>query len=143
MFIKLLPSQVPQLWNQIKFAALKTDRLDDKDKEPYLNKLLAALLSDKAQCFIRLSEDRTLLAIVITRITADEISGAKALLINCLYSFQGVQDQEWIDDLEIIKGFARKVDCKKIITFSNNQRVFDLASTLGFNERYRSFGLEV
>jgi hypothetical protein len=143
MFIKLLAKQIPDVWESIKFAATKVDSISEKDAPLYLNRLLAMLLSDKAQCFIRLDEERQLIALVITLITIDEITGVKALLIKCLYSFQGVQIEEWAKDLEYIKMFARNNGCFKIITFSNSQRVFEIANEIGFIERYRSFGMEV
>jgi hypothetical protein len=143
MFIRLLASQIPDVWEQIKFVATKVDNVNSNDAPLYLNRLLSMLLSDKAQCFVRLDENRQLIALVITLITIDEITGVKALLIKCLYSFQGVQIDEWAKDLDVIKVFARSNGCLKITTFSNSQRVFEIAQEIGFIERYRSFGMEV
>ncbi len=139
MLIKLLPNQIPMLWNQIKFAAVNADRINEKDRESYLVRLLYSLLGNKAQCFIRLDESRILQAVIITRLMVDEMTGDNSLLVQCLYSFQGVPDSAWSDDLDAIKIFALKNRCKKIISYSNNKRVFDLANQLGFEERFRCF----
>lgn len=139
MFIRLLPSQVPRLWNQIKYAASNADRVNERDLPKYLTRLLHALMSEKAQCFIRLNEDRTLMAVVITRILIDDMTGDKSLLIQCLYSFQGVPDQEWKEDMDIVELFAQKTKCKKILSYSNNPRVYELTGQLNFEERYRCF----
>jgi hypothetical protein len=143
MFIKLLASQIPTVWEQIKFAATKVDNVSERDAPLYLNRLLTMLLCDKAQCFVRLDEERQLIALGITLITKDEITGRKALLIKCLYSFQGVQIDEWNKSIDLVKTFARSNGCDKIITFSNSQRVFEIATEIGFIERYRSFAMEV
>jgi len=85
MFIKILPSQVPMLWEHIKYAAVHADRLREGDVENYLNALLGDLLSDKAQCFVRMDGERLLLAVVITRFLSDGMTGDKSLLIQfCL-----------------------------------------------------------
>ena len=143
MIHKIVASQIPQFWDTIKFAALNADNIAENDRQLYLNNLLAFLLCDKAQCFVRSNETRELLAIVITRITKDEITGEKALYISSLYSFKAVPNMQWESDIKAIERFAHANGCKKIIAVSNNQRVFEIANKLGFVERYRSFALEV
>lgn len=143
MIHKIIASQIPQFWDTIKFAALHTDNIAERDRQLYLNNLLAHLLCDKAQCFVRSNDNRELLAIVITRINKDEITGERSLYISSLYSFKPVADSEWIADVASMERFARANDCKKIIAVSSNQRIFDIAASLGFIERYRSFSLEV
>lgn len=143
MTIKLLPDQVPKLWNAIKFAAATIDRVSQEHLPNYLNKLLAELLSEKAQCFIRMDETRHLLAIAITKISIDNVSGDRILTISCVYSFQKAALTDWNDDRELLRSFAIKSGCKRIVTCSNNQRVFDLALSNGFTEQYRCYALEV
>lgn len=143
MTIKLLPDQVPKLWNAIKFAAATVDRVKEKNLPNYLNKLLAALLSDKAQCFIRMDENRHLLAIALTKISIDDISGDKVLTITCVYSFQKSAATDWNEDRELLRSFAIKSGCKRIVTHSSNPRIFDLALSNGFSEQYRCYTLEV
>ena len=143
MIHKIIPSQIPQFWDTIKFAVLNADNIAEKDRELYLNNLLAFLLCDKAQCFVRSNEVRELQALMITRIVKDEITGLKSLFIGSLYSFRVVPESQWIADIDVIRKFAQSNGCKKIIAVSNNQRVFEIADRAGFVERYRSFALEV
>jgi hypothetical protein len=143
MIHKIVPSQIPQFWDTIKFAALNADNIAEKDRELYLNNLLAFLLCDKAQCFVRSNEVRELQALFITRIIKDEITGEKALYISSLYSFRSVPDLQWESDIRTVEKFAQANNCKKVVAVSNNQRVFEIANKLGFIERYRSFALEV
>src|SRR4030065_2714353 len=139
MVIKLLPNQVPKIWDAIKFAAANADRINEKDLPLYLNRLLAALLSEKAQCFLRLDEGRQLLAVAITRLIQDEITGEKSLFLNCLYSFKRVPAEEWRADQKVLVDFAKRQGCKKMIAFSNSEKVFKMATAHGFSERYRCF----
>lgn len=139
MVTKLLPSQIPCLWEAIKFASISTDGIPLKDQPLYLNRLLAALLSEKAQCFVRLDDSRMLMALVITRLIFDEVTGEKSLFINSLYSFKSVIDEQWVSDIEIMRKFAIDNECRKIITYSNNPRIFDIVKLLGFGERFRCF----
>lgn len=142
MIHKIVASQIPQFWDTIKFAALNADNVAEKDRQLYLNQLLAHLLCDKAQCFVR-SLNRELQALTITRIIKDEITGENSLIISSLFSFKVVPDSEWISDIASISKFAKANKCKKIVAISNNPRVFEIANSIGFVERYRSFALEV
>jgi len=143
VFIKVPAQQIPLLWEHIKFAVVSADRIDERDLQNYLGNLLGDLLSDKAQCFVRMDEQRMLLAVVITRVMFDEMTGYRSLLIQCLYSFKPVSTDEWITNMNIVEAYAIKRGCKKVIAYSTNPRVFELAAELGFNERYRCFIKEV
>jgi hypothetical protein len=142
MIHKIVASQIPQFWDTIKFAVLNADNVAEKDRQLYLNQLLAHLLCDKAQCFVR-SLNRELQALTITRIIKDEITGENSLIISSLFSFKVVPNSEWLSDIEAIRKFAKVNHCKKVVAVSNNPRVFEIANSIGFVERYRSFALEV
>lgn len=143
MVIKLTPSQIPKLWEAIKYAVVHVNNLSDRDSPLYLCRLLHALLSSKAQCFVRINEDRELLAICITKIIGDEITGEKSIFMECLYSFESASIDTWRQDKEIIMKFAKKEKCSKITAYSSNPRLFDIVEKLGFSERYRCFIMEV
>ena len=143
MVIRLPPSQVPMLWDAIKFAAAKTAGISDSDLSLYLNRLLNSLLNSTAHCFVRLDENRELMAVGITRIIVDVVTGEKSLFIDCLYSFKGVDSKQWEDDIEIVKDFAIKQGCKKITTYTSSERVSEIVKASGFKERFRCFMLEV
>lgn len=143
MIHKILASQIPQFWDTIKFASINADRIPERDRQLYLNHLLVHLLCDKAQCFVRSDNNRELQALAITRIVKDEVTGENSLYITSLFSFKVVPDTEWLADLRTVENFARSRKCKKITAVSNNPRVFEIISSIGFVERYRSFALEV
>ena len=143
MIIRILPTQIPQLWEQIKFACVQADEVNKEDMPSYFNELLHALLSDKAQCFIRLNDDRTLLGLIITRILVDKITGRKSLFIQALYSWKNVEDKEWQDDFSFIREFAKHEQCERISFESRNNRVWKIAEFLGFKENLRKFTLNM
>lgn len=143
MFIRITALQIPSFWDAIKFAAVNAERVAESDRQRYLNNLLVDLLNDKAQCFIRFSDQKELLAVVITKIKGDELTGEASLLIQCLYSFKGVGPEEWANDLEIVKRFAKTKNCKSIVTYSGVPRVYEILESLGFSEQFRRFSLEV
>jgi len=141
--VKLLPSQVPSMWDAIKFASRKAHVTVEEELPKYLNKLLHDLLSGKAQCFVRLSDERRLMAMSVTRIILDEYTGDKLLHVDSLYAFESGDKEQWISDVKYGAKFAKAVGCNRIATCSTNDQASRLAELVGFKERYRYFVREV
>jgi len=142
-FIRLLPAQITKFWEIIKFAATKADRVEQENLPYYLNELLHSLLSDRAQCFIRLDENRILISVMITKIMIDKISNKKYLSIECLYSFKPVNNQAWIETTDVLKKLAKSEKCEHISFVSKNKRVWQIGEISGFRELNREFILKV
>ncbi len=143
MRIKLIPSQIPQFWEVIKYASRKTRGTQSENQSSYFTSLLEDLLTEHAQCFVRLGEERKLEAILITKVSIDQTSMKKSLFIDCLYSFRPVSETVWKTDLEFVKQFAIKQKCISITTQSMIPRVFELVLGLGFKEGLRIFELNL
>lgn len=143
MIIRLTPYQIPKLWEAIKFAATASRVIDERDLQPTLVRLLADLLSDKAQCFVRLSEDRRLRTIQITKLTEDVVTGQRILYLAFTYAFEKTPEEAWTEGIELIKEYARKQGCVAIGTMSYNKRVWEICESLGFRENIRGFRLDL
>ena len=142
MVIELLPDQIPRLWEAIKYGVVHTGNISEKDRPAYLCCLLHALLSSKAHCFIWLNDERDLIAICITRVLHDEITGGKSIVIESIYSFERSTLNIWRAGLKLIIKLAKRKDCTKVIALALDPRVCDIAKKLGLIERYRSFEME-
>jgi len=143
MLIKILPSQVVQLWEVIKFVATKVDEVDKENIQPYLNELLHALLNEKAQCFVRLDDNREIIALAITRILRNNITGEKYFQVHCVYGFKSASDDVWKRDWEVLRDFAKKENCSYMGFQSRNSRIWDIAKLIGMTEAYRIFKLKL
>jgi hypothetical protein len=137
--IKLLAAQIPEMWELIKFITIKVDEVNEKDLQPYLNELLHALLNNKAQCFVELSEDRNVVGVCITRFMIDKITGQKFLFIQNAYSFQVANDEARKQFMDFLKEFAKKEQCAYLSFSSRNKRIGELGLQNGFREKNRIF----
>lgn len=137
------PDQVPLLWNSIKYAAVNAQFVEEEFRERFLNNLLYQLLSSKAQCFVRIDEDRKVQAIALTKVQFDETRDERSLFVTCLYSFVKVDDDTWKNDIEILKKYAKKLGCKFITAWATSDKISDLISMMGMRERFKSFVMEV
>lgn len=143
MIVKLLAPQIPTFWETIKYAVKHADGVKDRELPSYLTELLHALLNDKAQCWVRLSDKRELYALCITRIMHNPQRDEKYLYVQALYSWQPQQDEIWQRDWGFIKSFAAKEQCKYIGCMSSNRRAFEIYEALGMEEQARIFSVEI
>lgn len=143
MVIRLLPVQIPGYWEIIKYIATKADEIDEKDLSPYLNELLNALLNEKAQCWVSIDADRILERIAITRIALDKITQQRYCLIQCLYSFIMINEDELKDSFDMLKRYAENEKCSYVSFETRNAKVAGFGAILGFKERFTNYRMEI
>lgn len=144
MLIRLLPKQIADNWDMIKYVVVMVEKIPEKDRQLYLNRLLHSLMCNKAQVFFRLSDDRReVKAVEVTRITIDEVTGEKSLFLQSLFSFAIVDETEWQENIDFICDFAKREGCKKVTGYSTNARVDEIMKKIGFKERFKCYIMEV
>ena len=139
MLIKLIPKQIPLFWETIKYSCKQADALHQVNYQPYFNELLHALLSDKAQCFVRLDEKRVILGMLITRFLGNKVTGEKELRLQSAYSFQSEPQEVWQKDFGVILDIALKTNCTKITFETSNPRLASLGTSVGCKEVSRLY----
>ena len=139
MIIRLIANQIPKYWEIIKLAAVRADEVDESVLRPYLNDLLHALLNNKAQCFFRVSDDRQVSTVYVTRITFDKITGAKEIIIQNIFSFTPSTMEMRAEELDFMRKFAEAEKCSRAIFQSRNEKVWEIGKMYGAKELYRVF----
>jgi len=143
LIIKLLSTQIPQYWETIKFAAITADEINKEDLQPYLIDLLHDLLSDKAQCWIRIDENRKIVALLITKFKMNKIGTKRSLHFQCIFSYAKVSINSWQEDFNMLIQFAKQENCQNITFNSRHQRIWELTKSFGCREQYRSFAFDL
>ncbi len=139
MIIRLLSVQIPAYWEIIKFAKMRADELESDKLQPYLVSLLHDLLNEKAQCFLRLDDNREIIGVLITSLIIDKITDEKQLCLQCAFSRKNVENAEWEKDFKLIKDFAVQEKCKYIFFDSKVHRFWQIAESVGFHEHHRNY----
>ncbi|MHA1481893.1 MAG: hypothetical protein ACTSQA_00460 [Candidatus Heimdallarchaeaceae archaeon] len=136
---RVLPTQIPVFWDAIKFACIKADEIEADTMFSYFTELLKALLSDKAQCFIALDKNKILHTIAITRIVCNAVFKTQEFNIQCMYSVSPVKDRMLQKYFDFLVTVAKDLKCDSITFYSKNNRIWEIAKTVGSVERYRYF----
>lgn len=143
MTLLLTPREVPRFWEVIKKAVQEANKEEIAEWRTYANELLFALLNSKAQCFVRLDEDRILEAIAITRVLFDNRKMQSYLYVQTLYSWQIQSDDVWQRDIVFMRKFAKDRGCSYIGCQSSNPGAWKIFKYIGMNETTRIFSMEV
>jgi len=137
--IRVPCQQIPLMWENIKFVTSSACEVDPAHSQEYFNDLLYFLLCDKAQCWIRMDKDRKMTMLWITRVLFDKVRCRRFLLIEAVYSWKVTDSEAWISLFNLMKEFAMKEMCDRLVVESSIDRVIQIASGLGFKEGPKTF----
>ena len=146
MLIRLLPDQISQFWNVIKYAieqSLPPIAYEHPDK---LNRILSAAISGKVEVWVsytKTQEVNKLEGVVVTKILYDDASGTKNLLIYCLYGYEKVNSDSWLIGLTALVKYAKSRGCSQIISYSDIPHIIDIVKYLGGEARYTFLSFDV
>lgn len=141
--IRLLPNQIPQYWELIKFACAKADKVDEEYYLDYFNELLYSLLSGKAQCFVAINETREIIGLLVTRILLDRITGDNYLFLQSLYGWEKMNQDIWEEAYMLVIEFAQNSKCKHLICQTGNPKVWENVEKIGFIDYERVYRVKL
>ena len=117
-----MPDQVSNFWDIIKYAIEESLPPIAGESPDKMNKILAALLIGKGQCWASYDKGdkgNKFEGIVITKVLYDDISDTKNLLIYCLYGYEDVSKESWLSGFKSLVKFATGQDCSQIIGYTD------------------------
>jgi len=137
MLVRLLPEQASTIWHIISpmiEAALPPTSGDSSNR---MNDILEAIIKNRMQCWIikkvEGANDVKIYAVVTTVISKDVITGNSQLLIYSLYSVRPMPIDILLEGVVGLRKFARSVGCDRVVAYSSNRRVLDMAKKVGGN----------
>lgn len=139
MITLLLPEDVSRHWDIIKFAIEESLPPTVSDHPDKMNNILAGLLSGKAQCWISHSMNgqiRVFDGVVVTKILYDDVSNTKSLLIYCLYGYNKVPKESWLQGLQALAKWAISKGCSSIVGYSDNPAIFRVVERFKGEAKY-------
>lgn len=143
MHIKVMPSQIPQVWEAVKYAIVQMNEVPNEQLSAYFVWLLQDLLSEKAQCWITLNEERVLLNVSVTRTIEQGWTKERELHVHCMFAFQGLTETTVATLLQMYVDFAKTMGCTRIIGASRHPRGCAVMEQQGLTPYYRTYVKEV
>ena len=146
MLTRLLPDQISQYWDIIKYAVEQSLPPIAGEGPDKMNKILTSLISGESECWASYTTDgeqRRFEGIVITKITLDDVSNTKNLLIYCLYGYEMVDKSSWTSGFKSLVKYADSKDCHRIIGYTDVPLISKTVERLGGEAKYTFVSLPV
>jgi len=146
MLTKLLPEQVAEHWDVIKYAVEESLPPIVGDHLDKMNRVLASALSGKVDVwasYTRLEDSIKFEGLVLTELLHDDVSNTRNLLIYCLYGYVDVAKQSWAEGLRALVEYAKSKHCSRIIAYSSLPYIINLSNSLGANTDYTFISFDV
>lgn len=145
MLTKLLPEQIAKFWPIIKYAVEESLPPLAKDHPDKMSRILSSALSGSIDVWVAYTRGDKIKVegIILTTFTHDEVSGTKSMLIYCLYGYEVISGSSWIEGIKSLKKYAKSKKCSRIIAYSSNSNVIEIARRLGANAEYTFLSFDI
>ena len=139
MLLKLMPEQVSEYWDGIKFAVEEALPPVVGETPEKMNNILMALLNGEMDCWVSYrKEESGVVGFVITTITHDSCSDTTNLLLYVIYGMDQTKGVDWIEGYQALRKFALSKGCHRIIGYTTSDKVIKIAKKFG-NDSVFSF----
>lgn len=139
MLTRLLPDQISKFWDVISYAVEQSLPPTVGEHPDKMNRILAAALSGKIEVwasYTRQSDMTKFEGIVLTKILFDDASQTRNLLIYCLYGYEDVDNNSWLEGLTSIAKYAKSRNCAHVNAYSDIPFIIETVKKLGGETRY-------
>lgn len=146
MLTRLLPEQISNFWDIIKYAVEQSLPPLVSDHPDKMNRILSAALCGKVEVWASYNkspEGNKFEGIVLTNMLYDDVSNTKNLLIYCLYGYNEVDNKSWLDALKAIVKYAKSRGCSQIVAYTDKPYIVNIANQLGSESIYTFISFDI
>lgn len=136
MIVKLLPKQIIELWDSIRYGIINAVAPIIDPTPDNIFDILSRLLTQDMQCWCVFDEEKNIYGYVVTSISIDMNTKYRTLMVYSLFLYKKASTDMWDKSIKTIEDFARVNKCKRIIAYSNNPDVLSISAKYGFNQDY-------
>lgn len=136
MIIKLIPAQIADMWDTIRYGIIKSIApLVDPTAEALQN-ILCQLLKQDMQCWSVFDENKEVYGHIITSIFIEPNTNSRSLIIFSLYLFKHADKDMWEEGMTTLEEFGRLNDCSLISAYTADANVLSIAKKRGYMGNY-------
>jgi hypothetical protein len=144
MLLQLLPEQVANYWDIVKFAVEESFPPTVKTR-PDMNKILESLLGGSMIAWVSIDDNsKKILGIVTTTISEDICTGTKNLVIYSVYALaEKVGRKNWADGYEAIMKYAKSLGCTHVVGYTKVNAIKQVAKFFGADIDWTLISIDV
>jgi len=131
---KVHPRVLKKIWPTVRLVMIESSPATMKPTPESLRLLLSHLVSGTALMWVVAEvETNNILGCAITVLEKDRLSGTSYVNIYAIYAFEDLSPALLKRSYEALEQYARSVGASRIIGYTNQQGVADLARYTGFD----------
>lgn len=146
MLTRLLPEQISNFWDVIKYAIEQSLPPIAHEHPDRINRILISALAGKIDIWVTyttVDDSVKLEGVAVTRITYDDVSDTRSLLLYCIYGYEPLNKSSWTSGLEILAKYARSKGCSFVVAYTELPYVVEISRRLGADVRYTFISFDV
>ena len=132
MNIKLIPEQITELWDSIRYGIINAVAPIIDPTPEVIQDILCQLLRQDMQCWCVCDEEKDILGYAITSISVDINTNYRTLLIYSLFFYKYVSKEQQEDLYEAVEKFGIANKCSRIAAYTTNPTIISMAENIGF-----------
>jgi hypothetical protein len=144
MLIKLTLEAIQENWEPMKNVIADSLAPTVFGSEEQIEYTYNALMQDKMQAWAMV-ENKEMVAVMITHFTGEMAIEVRNLLILALVSLKQlpIKDKTWVDTYTVLRDFAKKHKCHRIVAYTNEGAIIHRVTQLGGTAEHVLLTLEV
>lgn len=147
MILQLQPEQISAFWDSFKEIMLRTNPVNERHRQKYLNHVLDQLMSGKFQAWIvfRFNEkkEKMVHALGVTVLMDDVLTGLKTVKILALYGLRPLDDELARESFREFVKYAKNTGCEQVIADTNVERIKELLTLVGAEKILETYTYQV
>jgi len=136
MLVLLLPNQVMHYWDIIKEGIEGTLPPYVVHNEETMENVQMAFLLGSAQCWVYVDKTPKVKCVLTTKVVYDSFTGSQVFEIATMYAFYTITGDEWIEGFTTLSKYAIGRKCKKMIFYTNEEKLLLISRKFGFIPSY-------
>ena len=139
MLTKLLPDQVSNFWDIIKYAIEESLPPIVGEHPDKMNHILSSILCGKTTCWAsyRKEEEKTVFeGICLSKIIYDDASDTRNLLLYCVYGYEKTYDEAWQEAFLTVAKYAKSHNCNEVVAYTDVPYLIEKAKLFGGDTSY-------
>lgn len=143
MIIRLRPTQINPYWEIIKFAAITSNNVEEKNISKFSINLLLDLLNNKVHCLVSVNDERKIDKILLVSFMYNEIMDEKYMKFQAFYAFITTPPEEWKVYGSKILEYAKKEKCNSIYMTTKSPKIIELVERFGLTESSKNYSIDL
>ena len=148
MLVRLIPEQISQFWDVIKYALDNSPPIPIEVRdENWINNILTQSMNGSIEIWASYNKDEDNInfeGFVITSFEIDKFVKQKSLLIYYVFAFRDTGIDTWVEGLKVLSKYAKSRRCSRVLAYSNVKEIISISEKLGGNvdTTFITFNLE-